>query len=148
MAGIGGASGFTLLVWIDSDSWRLEGLEEEQRLARKTELLGDVVTLLCGRWGMEASTLEDSGEPYAFFVCPRFVVSTATISRALGDLAPHVKFHRGAATDKAQLLIEYKKCLAKWNVPDRVSEGSFGEESGASQYTSTWGPAGKRSRKS
>nr|WPV87702.1 nonstructural protein 3 NS3 [Chaphamaparvovirus anseriform 7] len=145
MATFGTSNGFTLLVWCDPESWRFEGLDQEQRSDKERELIQDAVTLLSGRWGMEGTIVEDSGVLYAFFVCPRFVVSTATIIRALGDLGGTIKIHRGTATDTAKLLIEYRKCLAKYNVPDKVSEGSFGEGYGENQSGTSWG---KRQRKS
>nr|QMI57948.1 hypothetical protein [Wood duck chaphamaparvovirus] len=146
MAGFGASTGFTLLVWVDPESWRFEGLDEEQRLAKKAELLQDACTLLCGRWGMESSIMEHSGESYAFFSCPRFVVSSATLLRALGTLASCIKFHRGSPTDKPELLIAYRQCLLKYAVPDRVSEDSFGKEFGESQSGHTWGNVSKRPR--
>ncbi|QMI57828.1 hypothetical protein [Chestnut teal chaphamaparvovirus 1] len=147
MAGFGSSNGFTLLAWVDPNTWRFEGMDEEQRNDREKELLDDCVTLLCGRWSMESSIVEDSGTPYAFFVCPRFVVSTATLSRALGDLAEAIKFHRGGPTDNYKLLINYKKCLVKYNVPEKVSEGSFGSDYGESQSAQAWGQQAKRPRK-
>lgn len=96
---------------------------------------------------MEASIVEDSGTPYAFFTCPRFVVGNATLLRALGTLQEAVKFHRGGSTDNYQLLINYKKCLAKYDVPERVSEDFSGGESGASQSGLAWGSQAKRTRR-
>lgn len=146
MAGFGSSSGFTLLAWVNPDTWRFEGLDEGQRKDKEQEMLQDCVTLLCGRWGMEATVIEDSGVPYAFFTCPRFVVSTATLLRALGGLAEGIKFHRGAPTDNYKLLIDYKKCLAKYGVPDKVSEDYSGGEYGASQSGASWGSGAKRPR--
>ncbi|QRK03684.1 nonstructural protein 3 [Duck-associated chapparvovirus 1] len=147
MAGFGGSSGFTLLVWCDRDSWRFEGMDSQQRHDTEKELLADVITLLCGRWGMEGSIVEDSGDTFAFFVCPRFVISTATLTRALGTLAGTMKFHRGSATDNWKLLVEYRKCLLKYDVPDKVSEGSFGEGFEGSQSGHAWSQPAKRARK-
>lgn len=148
MAGVGRSNGFSLLVWVDPETWRYVGLDEEQRDAKELEIVEDVVTLFCGRWGMEGSIVEERGIRYAFFTCPNFVVGTQTLSRALGDLSDSVKYHRGSPSDTAKGLINYKLCLEKYNVPDKVSEGSFGEGSGDSQYTSAWGAGGKRLRKS
>lgn len=145
MASFGGSTGFTLLIWIDDDTWRLEGLVGQQRDDKKRELLQDAITLLCGRWGMEGTFMETGGNSYAFFTCSRFVISTATLTRALGNLAGAVKFHRGSPTDKPELLIAYKECLAKYEVPEKVSEGSFGEGYAESQSGATWA---KRPRKS
>nr|UQT67960.1 NS3 [Phasianus chaphamaparvovirus] len=145
MAAYGASTGFTLLVWIDPESWRLTNMDEEQRRATEKELLEDACTLLCGRWGMDSTIVDDSGDTYAFFSCPRFVVSSATLLRALGSLGDSVKFHRGAAGDNHKLLIRYRKCLSKYNVQDKVSEGSYSEGFEGNQSGPSWS-ANKRPR--
>ncbi|UOH27025.1 nonstructural protein 3 [Chaphamaparvovirus galliform4] len=145
MAGFGSSTGFTLLVWVDPESYRLQNLAEEQRIAKKKEMLEDTVTLLCGRWGMEGTCLEDRGDLYAFFSCSKFVVSSATIIRALGDLSSCVKFHRGGPADKAEFLIRYRQCLQKYNVQDKVSDAFSGGEYEGNSVGTNWN-ANKRPR--
>lgn len=147
MAGFGSSTGFTLLVWINPDTWRLEGLDVEQRVDKTREMLQDVITLYGGRWGMEGTLVEDGGDLYAFFVCSRFVVSQATLLRALGTLSEAVKMHRGGPTDNHRLLIEYRKCLLKYDVQDKVTEDYSGEGYAASQSGQSWGTQAKRARK-
>ncbi|UOH27029.1 nonstructural protein 3 [Chaphamaparvovirus galliform5] len=138
MAGFGSSSGFTLLVWLDTDSWRLQNVAEEQRLDKEKEMLEDICTLLCGRWGMEGSVMEDSGHIYAFFSCAKFVVSTATLLRAVGDLADSVKLHRGSFGDKPEFLIRYRKCLLKYHVAEKVSDAFSGEGYEGSNAGNNW----------
>lgn len=147
MAGFGASSGFTLLAWVNSDTWRLEGLDEDQRADKTKELLQDCITLFCGRWGMEGTLVEDGRDLYAFFSCPRFVVSSATLLRALGTLGEAIQFHRGAASDNHRLLIEYRKCLRKYDVADKVTEDFTGSGSEASQSGQFWQSAAKRARR-
>ncbi|UOH27041.1 nonstructural protein 3 [Galliform chaphamaparvovirus 8] len=145
MASFGNTNGFTLLVWVDPDSWRLQNLSDEQRNAKIREMVEDATVLLCGRWGMESTIMEVGENTYAFFCCTRFVVGTPTIIRALGSLADSIKFHRGGPTDKPELLIKYKECLQKYQVPEKVSNDYSSEEYGASQSGLNWNAA-KRSR--
>ena len=145
MAGFGSSSGFTLLVWLDTDTWRFQNMAEKQRDDKEREILEDVCTLLCGRWGMESTTLENSGKVYAFFSCPKFVVSSATLVRALGDLSDCVKFHRGGSADKPEFLIRYQQCLSKYHVPEKVSDAFSGGEYAENQLGHNWN-ANKRQR--
>lgn len=147
MASFGGSTGFSLLLWTDPESWRFVGLDEEQRMDKEKTFIEDAITLLSGRWGMEGTVMEDSGHLYGFLTCPRFVVSTATILRALGSLADTIKFHRGSSTDRGEALIRYKKCLDKYEVPEKVSSDTFGGDFGDQGSSSSWGQAGKRPRK-
>nr|QRK03700.1 nonstructural protein 3 [Chaphamaparvovirus galliform3] len=145
MAGFGASNGFTLLVWVDPDSWRLTNMEDQQRYNKKKEILEDVITLLCGRWGMEGTFMEHSGDLYAFFCCTKFVVSTATLVRAVGDLGSCVKFHRGGSADKPEFLIRYRECLRKYNVAEKVSDAFSGGEYAENAVGTSWN-ANKRQR--
>lgn len=137
-------SGCSFLVWIDQDSWRLEGLAADQRNSRIQELLEDVVCLLTGRWSMDSTIVESKGVLYAHLVCARYPVGSATFIRALGDLGAHVKIHRGALGDSPQQMIKYIECKQKYNVPDVVSEGFSGDAGQETVSQSSWN---KRTRK-
>nr|QMI57870.1 hypothetical protein [Chestnut teal chaphamaparvovirus] len=138
MSTYGAANGFSILVWVDRQSPIWTSTEDTERPNVEKELLQDAVILLGTRWNMDFQFHTANDVLYAFGVCARFTVGIPTITRALGDLAVHVKFNRGGGTDVANTLIRYKECKEKYGVPDVVSEGSSGSDLPETQPGSYW----------
>lgn len=144
MAGYSGGTGCTILIWVDNDTWRLEGLEGSARFNQAKELLEDAGVLLSARWNLELSYVESGNVLYGFLSCPRFTIGSATIIRALGTLAGAIQFHRGAASDTAEGLIRYVQCKQKYEVPDQVSGDTSGETETGPTSTGSWGTKRQR----
>lgn len=141
MAGsFSGANGCSLLVWVDTEtlsdsSTTMEGGESH---SETKPMLEDAVCLLGTRWGIDFTYMEHGGVLYAFGTQPRYPIGIATISRALGDLAAHIKVHRGGPHDTALQLIKYQECRRKYNVPETVHEDTYGEGSRESASQPVW----------
>nr|QMI57873.1 hypothetical protein [Chestnut teal chaphamaparvovirus] len=140
-----GGQGCTFLIWVKPDSWRLEGMDSNQRDEAIKGLLEDAVCLLTGRWSIEATFLESKGITYGFLVCPRFAIGIPTAIRALGTLGDHIAIHRGGATSSGKELIRYIECKRQYEVPDVVSEGTSGDQDQPTGYQTSWKKTTKRS---
>lgn len=139
MAGsFGGSGGCSLLVWVDSSTLGEEQMEGDQSHNKEDELLQDAVCLLGTRWGIEFSMHSHGGVSYAFGVQSRYTIGVQTALRALGDLSMHVRVHRGGQHDTAMQLIRYQECRRKYNVPETVHEGTYGEESRDTAMQQQW----------
>lgn len=105
----------------------MQGIASEDTKGRvERQLLEDFRCLLGCRWNMIIEIKTHNGKLYAFGNNSRFNVSDKTISNALGDLTNHVEFLKSASGIEFEYLADYKTCKEKWNVPDVVSEGSYG----------------------
>lgn len=144
MAGaFSGASGTTLLVWVDAETLRGPEMEGSQLDDKIKEMLEDACCLLGTRWGIEFTHHPHGGVLYAFGCQPRYPIGLQTALRALGDLSYHVRIHRGGAHDTVNQLIRYEECKRKYHVPETVHEDTSGEESRGNLT----GPAWPRKRK-
>lgn len=92
---------------------------------------------------MDMSIKDINGCKYAYGTNPRITVSERTIKNAIGGLANHVDFIRSIASTSAEDLASYEQCRRKWNVPESVSESTFGWEASGRPPTS---PEPKRKR--
>lgn len=119
--------GFTILLWADPKSPRLDGLEADAYAKEERQLVEDAVCLLGCRWSIEFSYTLDKGVLYAFGICNRFNIGLPTISRALGLLGAHIVFQKAGVHETADQLIRFKQCKDRWQVPEVVTEGSYGE---------------------
>lgn len=119
--------GFTILLWADTTSPRLQGLEATDYEREEKALVQDAVCLLGCRWGLEFSYTSESGVLYAFGICNRFNIGLSTITRALGLLSSHIVFQKAGVHETAEQLIRFKLCKERWQVPEVVTEGSYGE---------------------
>lgn len=131
-------NGFTLLLWANPSSPAFEGLQGEAYERQEKTFLEDATCLLGCRWGIEFSYTTVSGVLYAFGTCSRFTISAGTLGRALGSLAPHISFNRGSVAETHERLIQYKICKERWNVPEIVTEGSYGESQQELQSGPSW----------
>lgn len=144
MAGaFSGTSGCSLLVWVDTETLGGEPMENSELDDKAKGMLEDAVCLLGTRWGIEFSYHLHGGVSYAFGVQPRYTIGVQTALRALGDLAVHVKVHKGGPHDTVAQLVRYQECKRKYNVPETVHEGGYGEESRDSASLQQW-PRKKR----
>ncbi|QMI57832.1 hypothetical protein QKU44_gp1 [Chestnut teal chaphamaparvovirus 2] len=133
-----GSSGCSLLVWVDTETTGGKQMEGDQPSNKVKEMLEDACCLLGVRWGIDFTHHTHGGVLYAFGCQPRYTIGMPTINRALGDLAPYVKVHRGGPHDSAEQLIRYQACRAKYNVPETVHEDTYGEGSQANPSQLQW----------
>lgn len=136
-------TGFSVLAWVKDNSSLLTGVSEEAAERIKKQLLRDFCCLLNCRWNMDVTIKEYMGRDYAFGTNPRITASERTIGNAIGTLTNHVAFIRSTSTTDFENLAEYRICKEKWQVPDQVSDGSYGW--GATDAAETSNPA-KRKR--
>lgn len=131
-------SGFTILAYVKPTSSLIDELHENERSKEVIRtLLEDCISLISIRWNMDMQIIVVRETMYAFGVNPRFTVSNQTIRNALGDLAEHVDFLRGTLQNTADELVKYKECRERWNVPEMVSESSYGSGDAAPGETPT-----------
>lgn len=121
-----GFTGFSVLAWVKPDSPLLRDVTNEAAEKITTQLLQDFRCLLSCRWNMDLTIAEYEGSRYAFGINTRITASERTIKNAIGDLHQHVDFIRSTASINFEDLARYKSCRVKWNVPDQVTEGSYG----------------------
>nr|WDQ28110.1 nonstructural protein 3 [Bird parvovirus] len=138
--GMAYTNGFSVLAWVKDNTPLIPQnttLNEDAQYAIKRQLLLDFCCLLNMRWNMDCSihTIEDT--MFAFGKNNRFGVSDRTLKNAIGDLTIHIDFIRGSPDTAAEDLANYKRCKEKWNVPDQISESSFGWDPQEPAGTST-----------
>lgn len=130
MAGTG--QGFSLL---------LECIQHPEGYESDQAVLEDAILLINGRWNLEGSVIvDDDGKHWGWVVCTRFLVSTDTVRRALGDMVPdYVRFYRGSATQTSGQAIKLVKLKRKWNVEDtQEAQSSEVSGSGSGQGPLSW----------
>ena len=121
-------SGFTVLAWVKDDASLIKDLSADAKEIVKKELLADFCVLLSCRWSMDCHVITNRGEHYAYGINNRITVGMQTIRNALGDLANQLELIRGTSSASHEELINYRTCKRKWNVPDAVTESSYGWE--------------------
>lgn len=129
-------SGFSVLAWVRDDTSLLEGVTEHAADQVIQQLLKDFICLLSVRWNMELQVVTVNGVKYAYGCNTRITASERTIRNAIGDLAAHVDFIRSTASVGAEDLANYRSCKLKWNVPETVTDSTYGSGGSEPQETS------------
>lgn len=118
-------SGFAVLISVKATSRLIRGdLSKETKERIEREILTDACTLLSVRWNMDMTIIEHSTGLFAYGANHRFTVGEKTLNNALGELAAHLNITKTSASIGPEALIDYRKCKAKWNVQDQVTEGT------------------------
>lgn len=75
---------------------------------------------------MECNIISHGGKRFAFGINQRITVGQRTIQNAIGKLVDHIEFIRGTTQNSAEELAKYKLCRDKWEVPEVVTDTTFG----------------------
>lgn len=121
-----GQQGFSFVAWVKPDSTVIEGLSTCTATELIKSLLSDVQTLIGVRWNIDVIVFENDQTWYAYGNTNRFNISTETLKRALGSLTAHVEIYKGSVHHTADQLINYKRCLDKWDVPEILRDTTTG----------------------